>query len=84
MASKKKKLTACEARQLLQLEGIPFGVDVHTLGVARLERIAEVAQQASYRKPANAPGSVGRMFYERLNRLKSCPIGRPKGARPLR
>lgn len=68
----RKRLTACAAKALLAAEGIPFGVNVFTLGVARLGRIAEVARQAGYRKPRNAPGSTGRMYYQYLNRLKRC------------
>jgi hypothetical protein len=70
--AKKKKLSACDAKKLLEAEGIPFGVDVHSIGVANLGRVAEVAKQAGYRKPKNAPGSTGRMYYQYLNRLKSC------------
>jgi hypothetical protein len=61
---RKKKLTHCAARQLLADEGIPFGVNVFTLGISKLGRIAEVAK--------HAPGSTGRMYYQLLNRLKSC------------
>lgn len=69
---RKKKLTACDARKLLAAEGVPFDVDFHTLNSSKVSRIVEVARRAGYRKPKNAPGSTGRMYFQYLARRKSC------------
>lgn len=79
----RKKLTACDAKRLLRSEGIRFGADVDTLRYSDLNRVAEVAKAAGYRKSKGAPGSTGRMYFQYLARIKGCDasLGRARRAR---
>jgi hypothetical protein len=69
--ARKKKLTAHEAKQLLESEGIDFSKDYHaSVTTSEGSRIAEVAKMAGYKKSKNAPGSTARMYFQYLSRLK--------------
>lgn len=47
-----------------------FGVseDFHALSSAQVDELLDLARVYHYRKPADAPGSTARMFYEYLQR----------------
>jgi hypothetical protein len=69
--ARKKKLTAHDAKRLLESEGIDFSKGYYeSVSMSDGNRIAEVAKMAGYKKSKNAPGSTGRMYYQYLSRLK--------------
>ena len=53
----------------LHAEGIDVkNAEFHALSSAQVERIAGMAKQYKYRKPANANGSTARYFFAMLQR----------------
>jgi hypothetical protein len=51
--------------------GVPVGANFHTLTSLQVAALIDEADAAKYRKPANANGSRGRYFHERLQRQAS-------------
>ena len=66
--SKKRKITACEAKQRLRAQGIDFKKDFFVLRSCEVELVLHVARAAGYQKAKSAPGSRGRMYYQYLKR----------------
>lgn len=58
------------AREILSRIGVSAAAppDFHTLNSEAVERVLAQADARRYRKPANAPGSRGRMFYQYVTR----------------
>lgn len=73
----RKKLTPKEAKAMLIADGMDFEQDFHALGSSAVQRLADVAKLAGYRKSKNAPGSTVRMFYQYLSRVE--PVVRAAG-----
>lgn len=69
MARKKKKLTNCDAKAMLQKQGIDFDKDVFEQRMSDMQLVVDAARATGYRKSPNAPGSTGRMYYQLLQRL---------------
>ena len=65
-----KKLTPQQAKAMLMADGMDFQQDFHALGSSAVQRLADVAKLAGYRKSKNAPGSTARMFYQYLSRVE--------------
>jgi hypothetical protein len=72
MARRKKKLTHCEAKAMLHKQGVDFSKDVFEQRMSDMQLVVDAAHAAGYRKPPNAPGSTGRMYYELLQRQRRC------------
>ncbi len=71
MAIKRKKITACEAKQRLKRLGVDVDKrDYFELGSSAVDDVLRVAKAAGYRKRKDAPGSKARMFYQHLGRKK--------------
>jgi hypothetical protein len=68
--ARKKKITAQEARRLLESDGFAFNQDFHQLGSYEVGRLADLAKLTGYRKRKDAPGSTVRMFYQYLGRQR--------------
>jgi hypothetical protein len=73
----RKKLTPVQAKALLLADGMDFTQDFHALGSSDVQRLADVAKLAGYRKSKNAPGSTARMYYQYLSRV--APVARASG-----
>lgn len=76
--ARKKKISAQEAKQLIQSDGIDFNKDFHELSSYDTQRILEVAKLAGYRKRKDAPGSTARMYFQHLSRLRNHATQRAK------
>lgn len=70
--ARKKKLTHCEAKAMLQKQGIDFRKDVFEQRMSNMLLVVDAARAVGYRKSKNAPGSTGRMYYQLLQRQRSC------------
>lgn len=57
-----------DALRVLDMCGIPLGVDFHMLRCDQVERLVEQADIRRYRKPKNANGSRGRYFHDLMQR----------------
>lgn len=68
------KLTECEAKARLRKHGVKFGVghDYFDLSSTQVDHLRDAMKAAGYRRRADAPGSTPRMYYQHLNRQKSC------------
>lgn len=71
----KNKNMRCQIRRELEREGVDFSADYDGLRRVHADLIVSAAQRARYRKPKNAAGSRGRMFFYSLARVK-CRTGR--------
>ena len=69
---KRKKPSHCDVKATLQREGVDFSRDFHELSLSDVSRIVDAARATGYRKSKNAPGSRGRMYYQLLQRQRSC------------
>lgn len=67
----RKKPTHCEIKRELRDEGVDFREDFFALRGDTVGLIVNGAKRAGYRKSKNAPGSLGRMYFQLL-RKKSC------------
>lgn len=56
----------------LQARGLNFMRDFHELRSGEKDLILEAAQRASYRRRKGASGSKARMYFQYLQRQKSC------------
>lgn len=63
----------CIAKRSLERDGVDFSGDFHALYSDQVAKLVGLAKAARYRKPKNASGSTGRMYFQRLARLKGCP-----------
>lgn len=70
--AKRRKIADCDAKLMLRDDGIDFAADFHVLRSSDVDKIVDVAKRAGYRKSKNAPGSTARMYFQRLQRAKSC------------
>jgi len=70
--AKKKRISHCDAKAMLQKDGIDFSRDFHELPSSDVSRIVDAARSSGYRKSKTAPGSRGRMYYQLLQRQRSC------------
>lgn len=52
----------------LNAAGIDIHQDFHTIRASQVEVLVELARVTNYRQPRNASGSVGRTFFEKLQR----------------
>lgn len=68
----KKKISHCDAKAMLQKQGIDFSQDFHALRSGDVSQIVDAARASGYRKSKTAPGSRGRMYYQLLQRQRSC------------
>ena len=53
---------------MLEAQGIDFDRDFHELPSSQAQALHETAKACGYRKSKNAPGSLGRMFFQYLAR----------------
>lgn len=70
--SRKGKMSHCDARAMLERQGVDFSEDFHALPSSKVDLIVEAARAAGYRKRRDAPGSRGRMYFQLLSRQKGC------------
>jgi len=70
--ARKPRLSHCEAKAMLERQGINFSKDVFELSTSQLTEVAEISRKTGYRKSKNAPGSTGRMYFQLLQRQKHC------------
>ncbi len=52
----------------LNAAGIDIKADFHTLPASKVSVLCELAHVTSYKQPSNANGSIGRTFFEKLQR----------------
>jgi len=65
-----RKISKYTAKDMAEAEGINFSKDFYTLNSSEQVRLAELAKMQGYRKPKNAPGSLARMYFYHLQKLK--------------
>jgi hypothetical protein len=71
--SKRKKSLDCAAKATISQElGLSFREDFHALRSNEVDVILKWAKAAGYRKGPTAPGSRARMYYQLLQRTRSC------------
>lgn len=70
--ARKKKMTHCDAKTMLQKQGIDFSEDFHALPSSQVSLIVDAARATGYRKSKSAPGSRGRMYFQLLKRQRGC------------
>lgn len=71
--SKRKKSLDCAARATISRElGVTFKEDFHALRRSAVDALVSWAKATGYRKSASAPGSRARMYYQLLQRTRSC------------
>lgn len=66
----KKKISKFEAFELAKKIGIDFDKDFYEQRRSDIEELSAIAKLAGYRKPSSASGSLGRYFFEHLEKLK--------------
>ena len=62
----------CDAKAMLHAQGIDFRDDFYVLSSSKVELIVDLARATGYRKRRDAPGSRGRMYYQLLQRQRTC------------
>lgn len=72
-----------QARRMLAAKGLDLRADFHVYQSAKVELIEAVADALKYRKPANAPGSRCRMFWQWATSGKNEPTYVPLCVIPL-
>jgi hypothetical protein len=72
MATKRKKITACEAKARLRASGInPNKQDYFDLRSSDVSEVLDAAKAAGYRKSPSSPKSTARAYFDAL-RKKRC------------
>lgn len=68
--AKRKRMSRCEAKEWLRLQGIPFDDNFFALSSSQVGLVLEAVKKSGYRKRRDAPGSTARMYYQYLGRAK--------------
>lgn len=71
--ARKPRLSHCEAKAILQKQGVDFSKDSDELPVGQLVEVAEISRRTGYRKSKGAPASTGAMYFRLLKRQRACP-----------
>lgn len=67
------RITKCEAKKLAKKAGWNFKKDFHQQNsMAKSSDLLAIAKLKGYRKSKNASGSTSRLFFQYLERVKSC------------
>jgi hypothetical protein len=70
--AQRKKPSHCEIKRDLRAAGVDFQRDFLEQPSSKVDLIVAASRRKGYRKPKNAPGSHGRMYYQLLQRQKGC------------
>lgn len=71
---RRRRISACEAKAELKAAGIDFREDYHALRSSQVEKIADMAARAGYRKSRTSQSSLGRAgsYFYALARKRGC------------